>query len=125
CLHKLRGEFAIVLWDSTHRALFAARDRFGIEPLFYAFHDVIQENIVNIAVSLRDIGVCRGSSPNNLVPEGVRTELFIQDDLGIVPDVEVQMKYMLPSSLRSCRRKITASENQRTYEVVPLPQVSR
>lgn len=39
CLARLRGEFAIVLWDSVNRTLFAARDRFGIKPLFYAFHD--------------------------------------------------------------------------------------
>src|SRR6266436_485506 len=39
CLHRLRGEFAIVLWDSINRTIFAARDRFGIKPLFYAFHE--------------------------------------------------------------------------------------
>ena len=38
CLHRLRGEFAFVIWDETNRTIFAARDRFGIKPLFYAFH---------------------------------------------------------------------------------------
>jgi len=39
CLHRLRGEFALVVWDQNHRTMFAARDRFGIKPLFYAFHN--------------------------------------------------------------------------------------
>jgi asparagine synthase (glutamine-hydrolysing) len=39
CLHRLRGEFAFVVWDQTHRTIFAARDRFGIKPLFYAIHN--------------------------------------------------------------------------------------
>lgn len=38
CLHRLRGEFAFVLWDETHGSMFAGRDRFGIKPLFYAVH---------------------------------------------------------------------------------------
>jgi len=37
-LHRLRGEYAFVLWDEAQQRLFAARDRFGIKPLFYAWH---------------------------------------------------------------------------------------
>lgn len=36
CLAALRGEFAICIWDEREQRLFAARDRFGIKPLFYA-----------------------------------------------------------------------------------------
>ncbi len=38
-LHRLRGEYAFVLWDEAQQRLFAARDRFGIKPLFFAQHD--------------------------------------------------------------------------------------
>jgi len=34
-LSRLRGEFSICLYDSVHRHFIAARDRFGIKPLFY------------------------------------------------------------------------------------------
>jgi asparagine synthase (glutamine-hydrolysing) len=40
-VHRLRGEFAFVIWDERARKLFAVRDRFGIKPLFYAMHDGI------------------------------------------------------------------------------------
>ena len=39
CVQQLRGEFAFVLWDEANQNLFAARDRFGIKPLYFAVHD--------------------------------------------------------------------------------------
>lgn len=39
CIERLRGEFAFVLWDEKRQRLVAVRDRYGIKPLFYSFHN--------------------------------------------------------------------------------------
>jgi asparagine synthase (glutamine-hydrolysing) len=36
CFEHLRGEFAFLLYDKTKRKLIAARDRFGIKPLYFS-----------------------------------------------------------------------------------------
>jgi len=39
CVNHLRGMFAFAIWNERDRALFCARDRFGIKPFYYTIQD--------------------------------------------------------------------------------------
>jgi asparagine synthase (glutamine-hydrolysing) len=39
CINKINGFFAFCIYDKDEETVFIARDRFGIKPLVYAFHN--------------------------------------------------------------------------------------
>lgn len=41
CVNKFNGMFAFAIWDQIEKTLFIARDRYGIKPLYYSFHNNI------------------------------------------------------------------------------------
>jgi asparagine synthase (glutamine-hydrolysing) len=39
CLERFNGTFAIAIWDGREKALWLARDRIGVKPIYYSAHN--------------------------------------------------------------------------------------
>ena len=60
CLQRFNGMFAFVLHDRSRRMLFAARDRFGVKPLYYW---VSPRGIVALASEIKQFAALPGWRP--------------------------------------------------------------
>src|SRR5215218_7882177 len=68
---RLRGMFAIALWDARARRLVLARDRFGIKPLFHAR---LRDGSFAFASELSALE-CVPAFPRELDPDGLEAYL--------------------------------------------------
>jgi asparagine synthase (glutamine-hydrolysing) len=60
---RLRGMFAIALWDARDRRLLLARDRFGIKPLYYRLRDGTLSFASELKAMLEQPGFSREIEP--------------------------------------------------------------
>lgn len=85
CLRRLCGMFAFVLWDGRRRRLFAARDRMGQKPLYYA----VRNNTFLFGSELKALLKYPGLNPR-LSPEALSSYLayeYIPAPASIFQDV--------------------------------------
>ena len=92
CVERLRGMFAFAVWDARRQVLFAARDRVGIKPLYFAtIRRDADRKIVLIASQLRAI-LASDLVPRRLDPRALTTYLwngFVVGPNTLVQDVEI------------------------------------
>jgi len=85
CLERLRGMYAVALWDQAARRLLLARDPFGIKPLYY----VASRNQFLFASEVRAL-LASGLVPRRLNREGLASYLSfgsVETPLTIIHDV--------------------------------------
>src|SRR5262245_377651 len=69
-LEKLRGQFAIALWDEHRRQLILARDRFGICPLYWTRQQTPQGEVLLFASEVKAL-LASGLVPAIPDPRGI------------------------------------------------------
>lgn len=71
CVKKFNGIFAFAVWEERRKRLFLARDRIGVKPLFYTFH---QDGLI-FASEIKTI-LCYPTVKAQLNPQGA-SELIL------------------------------------------------
>ncbi len=116
CVDHFRGMFAFGIWDRNQEALFLARDRMGIKPLYYA---ELEDGKLIFGSELKSLKV-HERLPREMDPYAVE-EYFT---FGYVPEPKTIYKgvYKLPPGYCLTVKRGTSSLNPRQYWDVSFKQ---
>ncbi|HOZ36485.1 MAG TPA: asparagine synthase (glutamine-hydrolyzing) [bacterium] len=87
CPKKLDGMFAFAIWDGNNKKLFAARDRFGKKPLYYA---LTKDKIFLFASEIKALlasGLIRGEVDRQAIDDYLRL-LYIPPDKTVYHNIQ-------------------------------------
>jgi asparagine synthase (glutamine-hydrolysing) len=65
CLDRFIGMFALMIWDTSQQRLFAARDRFGVKPMYYHLRGNGDLAIASEIRALRSVGIAIQPDPGS------------------------------------------------------------
>ncbi|TWU32478.1 asparagine synthase (glutamine-hydrolyzing) [Novipirellula artificiosorum] len=110
-VEKLRGEFAIVLYDNVKQRLVLIRDRFGVKPLYYAVNDngIVYGSEVKSILKHPDVPakLCPKAALHQMMQVMVPGTTAFEGVLALKPD------HLLIASLRDGRIEV---ETQRWWD---------
>lgn len=110
-INKLRGMFAIAIWDDFKRELFIFRDRFGIKPMYYNFTErselIFSSEIKGIASIKKNLSVNWNSFTNFF-----RTSFYTEDET-----VFKEIKKLKPGHYIYFNLKTKSIEIKQYYDV--------
>ena len=121
CVHALNGMFAFAIWDARRRALFLARDRMGVKPLYYAetpgaflFASEIKAILASGAISAR----CRDEAVAEymLFRQVAGSENLFRGIISLPPGCTLTLQGGRPKIAQYWSPRPTADPLQLTYE---------
>lgn len=116
CLDKLRGMFALAIWDNEKKELFLARDRFGKKPLYY-YQD---GNTFLFSSEIRSL-LSSGLVPKKMNQNVIRE--FIRYQTVHTPNTIIENVFMLKPG--HFARVTTGSFIQTTYWKIPENDIEK
>lgn len=87
CVERFNGMFAFAIWDRNQRALFLARDRLGIKPLYYG---ITPDGQLLFASELKGV-ICHPQLPKTMSPQAVEDYFAF----GYIPDPRTILEHAL------------------------------
>jgi asparagine synthase (glutamine-hydrolysing) len=88
CVERFNGMFAFAIWDDRNQTVFAARDRFGVKPLYYAEIDgrliFASEVKALLQAGLRP-AVCEPALVEYFTFQNVYSDLTLFDGVKLLP----------------------------------------